>query len=190
MLTEALAAAFADLWAAITAIQLYYSINLQPGAGATTTATSADQTAASVGDFQIFLTLVAAGGLYAAVALVYRSLHQAEAAGAGGGDRRPSDLVAFIFAAAGVLEYFLFVDDVGALGLAAARVLPAASIGTFFLGMVLIILVHIRAGGEGGCGAVVGDGPIQAPVWIITKMAFAAAAGLVALMAIALCPKY
>ncbi|CAN6178896.1 unnamed protein product [Urochloa humidicola] len=137
----------------------------------------------------IFLNLAAAGGLYAAVAHVYNSLRQAEeaagaAAGGGGGNRRLSNLVGFVSAAVGFLELFLFVDDVGALGLAAARVLPAASIGNFFLGLVLIILVHIRAGGEGGGGAVaVGD----AHVWLVTKTAFAAAAGLVCLMGIALC---
>jgi len=37
------------------------------------------------------------------------------------------------------------------LGLAAACVLPAAVVTTFFLGMALIIVAHIRAGsGEGG----------------------------------------
>ncbi|CAN6208335.1 unnamed protein product [Urochloa humidicola] len=187
MLTEAFAAAFADLWAAITAIQLYYSLNL--GTTTTTTVASAAQSSASAGDFQmIFPTLVAAGGLYAAVAVVYHSLREAEAAG-GGGNRRLSDLVGFVSAAAGLLQLFLFVGDVGALGLAAARVLPAASIATFFLGMALMILVHIRAGGEGGGGAVAGEGPVQvqAPVWLVTKTAFAAAAGLVCLMAIALC---
>ncbi|CAL5051665.1 unnamed protein product [Urochloa decumbens] len=201
MLTEAFAAAFADLWVAITAINLYCSLNLQPEAGTTTTA-SAAHASESVGDFQmIFLTLVAAGGLYAAVALVHRSLRQveAEAAGCGGGGKRRlsmSDLVGFISAAAGLLELFLFVDDVGALGrslgLAAARVLPAASIATFFLGMVLIILVHIHAGGQGGGGAVAVDEPVQAPVWLVyvTKTAFAAAAGVVCLMGIALCAKY
>ncbi|CAO1947768.1 unnamed protein product [Urochloa humidicola] len=146
-----------------------------------------------MGDFQmIFQNLAAAGGLYAAVAHVYNSLRQAEeaagaAAGGGGGNRRLSNLVGFVSAAVGFLELFLFVDDVGALGLAAARVLlPAASIGTFFLGTVLIILVHIRAGGEGGGGAVVGD----AAVSLVTKMAFAAAAGLICLMGIALCAEY
>ncbi|CAL5043992.1 unnamed protein product [Urochloa decumbens] len=183
MLTEAFAAAFADLWVAITAINLYYFLNLQPEAGTgTTTTTSAAESSSSVVDFQmIFPILVAAGGLYAAVALVHRSLRQAKAA---------ADLVGFVSAAAGLLELFLFVDDVGALGrslgLAAARVLPVASTATFFLGMVLIILVHIRAGGEGGGGAVVVG---EALVSVVTKMAFAAAAGLVCMMAIALCDK-
>lgn len=189
MVSSALSGSFAAVWAAITAIQFYYSLNLhlQPGAGTSTTTTTAST--ASIANFQqIFLTLVAMGTLYAAAALVYRSVRRAEAGGAaGGGDRRPADLVAFVSAAAGV-EFFLFVDNVGAAGLAAARVLPAASIATFFLGIVLMILLHIRAGGEGGGGgAVAGDGAVEVLVWVVTKMAFAAAAGLVALMAIALC---
>jgi hypothetical protein len=190
MVSSALSGSFAAVWAAITAIQFYYSLNLhlQPGAGTSTTTTTAST--ASIANFQqIFLTLVAMGTLYAAAALVYRSVRRAEAGGAaGGGDRRPADLVAFVSAAAGVLEFFLFVDNVGAAGLAAARVLPAASIATFFLGIVLMILLHIRAGGEGdGGGAVAGGGAVEVLVWVVTKMAFAAAAGLVALMAIALC---
>ena len=201
MARAAFPAAFADLWAAITAIQLYDLLNLQPGAGASSATTASAQASASVGDFHIFLTLVAAGGLYAAVALIYRHVHQAEAAAAAGaGNRRrlSGGVVVLLIAAASLLEFSLFVqegasavDVVGALGLAAFRALPAAATATFFWGMVLMLIVvaHVRAGGEGGGGAVAGDGQIQGPVWLITQMAFAAAAALVCLMALALYAK-
>ena len=191
------AAALADLWAAITAIQLYDLLNLQPGAGASATTPSA-QASASVGDFHIFLTLVAAGGLYAAVALIYRHLHQAEVAAGAGNRRLPDSVVVLLIAAVSLLEFFLFVqegasavDVVGALGLAAFRALPAAATATFFWGMVLMLIVvaHVRAGGEGGGGALAGDGQIQGPVRFITNVAFAAAAALVCLMAFALYAK-
>ncbi|KAG2610174.1 uncharacterized protein LOC120702933 [Panicum virgatum] len=197
------AAALADLWAAITAIQLYYSLNLQPGPGAGTSVTPSAQAPASVGDFHIFLTLVAAGGLYAAVALIYRHLHQLQAAAvAGAGNRRrlPDSVVVLLIAAVSLLEFFLFVqegasavvDVVGALGLAAFRAIPAAATATFFWGMMLMLIVvaHVRAGGEGGGGALAGDGQIQGPVRFITNAAFAAAAALVCLMAFALYAKY
>jgi len=201
MARAAFPAAFADLWAAITAIQLYDLLNLQPGAGASATTPSA-QASASVGDFQIFQMLVAAGGLYAAVALIYRHVHQAEAAAAAGaGNRRrlSGGVVVLLIAAVSLLEFSLFVqegasavDVVGALGLAAFRALPAAATATFFWGMVLMLIVvaHVRAGGEGGGGALVGDGQIQATVRLATEMAFAAAAALVCLMTMALYAKY
>jgi len=72
------------------------------------------------------------------------------------------------------------------LGLAALRELPAAATATFFLGILLIIVGHIRAGGEGGGGAVAAIAPIEAPVGLLAKMAIGAAAGLVCLMAMAL----
>ncbi|RLN12027.1 hypothetical protein C2845_PM09G05840 [Panicum miliaceum] len=202
MARAAFTAAFAALWASITAISLYYSLNLQPGAGARATTTASAQASASIGDFRIFLTLVAAGGLYTAVALIYRHLHQAEAAAtaAGASNRRLSGgVVVLLIAAASLLEFSLFVqegasavDVVGALGLAAFRALPAAATATFFWGMMLMLIVvaHVRAGGEGGGGALAaGDGPIQGPVRFITMVAFAAAAALVCLMAIALYAK-
>ncbi|KAG2615939.1 hypothetical protein PVAP13_3NG064150 [Panicum virgatum] len=205
MARAAFTAAFADLWAAITAIQLYYLLNLQPEAGASAT-TASPQASAPVGDFQIFQMLVAAGALYAAVALICRHLHQARqaeataAAAAGADNRRLSGgVVILLIAAASLLEFSLFVqgvppggavDVVGALGLAAFRALPAAATATFFWGMMLIVVAHVRAGGEGGGGALAGEGQIQGPVWLITKMALAAAAALVCLMATAmLCAK-
>jgi len=201
MARAAFTAAFADLWAAITAIQLYDLLNLQPGAGASATTPSA-QASASVGDFQIFQMLVAAGGLYAAVALIYRHVLQAEAAAAAGaGNRRrlSGGVVVLLIAAVSLLEFFLFVqegasavvDVVGALGLAAFRAIPAAATATFFWGMMLMLIVvaHVRAGGEGGGGALAGDGQIQGPVRFITNVAFAAAAALVCLMAFALYAK-
>jgi hypothetical protein len=192
------AAAFADVLSAITAVEFYY-LNLQRGAATTATTSAAQAASASVGEFEILVALVVAvGAFYAAVALIYRHIHQAEAA-AGAGNRPLSDRMTFVVllavAAAGLLEFFLFVqvvpcavdDIVGALGLAAFRALPAAALATFFLGMMLIIVAHVRAGGEGGGGGVfVGDGQIQGAVSILTKTAFAAAAGLFFLMVIAL----
>jgi hypothetical protein len=97
---------------------------------------------------------------------------------------------------AGTLELVVFGQAAGgdaedhggaqarALALAALRALPAAATGTFFSGMSLIIVAHVRAGGEGGgTGAVAADGPIQG---ILTKVAAGAAAALVGLMAMAL----
>jgi hypothetical protein len=190
------AAAFADVLSAITAVEFYY-LNLQRGAATTATTSAAQAASASVGEFEILVALVVAvAAFYAAVALIYRHIHQAEAA-AGAGNRPLSDRMTFVVllavAAAGLLEFFLFVqvvpcavdDIVGALGLAAFRALPAAALATFFLGMMLIIVAHVRAGGEGG-GVFVGDGQIQGAVSILTKTAFAAAAGLFFLMVIAL----
>ncbi|WVZ82078.1 hypothetical protein U9M48_029384 [Paspalum notatum var. saurae] len=190
------AAAFADVWAGITAVQLFSFLqSLHPDADA------------FVGerDFQSLLTLAALGALYSAVALVYRRLHQAEAeAGAAAGRRLTSGLVAFVLlAAAGLLEFFLLVQRAGggggvdgdaarrALGRAALSTLPAAATATFFWGVMLLIIAHIRAGGEGGGGggegAVAGDLQIQQwPVSLLTEIAVGAAAGLVGLMALAL----
>jgi hypothetical protein len=93
-------------------------------------------------------------------------------AGAGIGRRSISGLVMFLLCvSAGTLEFIVFGQaagagggaDHGALSLAALRALPATATATFFLGMMLIIVAHVRAGGEGGGGAVSEDGPIQGP---------------------------
>ncbi|CAL5043996.1 unnamed protein product [Urochloa decumbens] len=199
MARAALTAAFAAVWAAIAAIQFYYSfLNLQAagatGAGAAAT-TSAAQASASAGDeFQIFLTLVAAGGFNAAVALVYRHLHQIEAAG----NRRVPDAMAILLlAASGMLVQGqgvpAAVDDdvVAALGAAAFSALPGAATATFFLGMMTLVFA---ARVHGGGGAVAGAGffgEIQGPMRVLTKIAVGAAAVLVFLVTVAtLCIKY
>ncbi|KAJ1258476.1 hypothetical protein BS78_10G078400 [Paspalum vaginatum] len=197
-------AAFADVWAAITAVQLLSFLNLHPDAAGTTTTTPA-QAAAFVGerDFQSLLTLAAAGALYTAVARVYRHLHEAEAAAAAAAAHRLSGLVTFVLlAAAGLLEFLLLAQRAGggdvdgdaarrALGRAALSALPAAATATFFWGIMLLFVAHIRAGGEGGGGG--GEGAVagdlqqiqQGPVSLLTEIAIGAAAALVGLMALA-----
>ena len=189
-------AAAPALCAAFTALELVNLLQVpQQGAGTT----AAAEAPAIRGAVRAFLPLAAAGGFFTSVALVYRHLHHAGAtATAGAGNRRPPGLATFtLCASVGLLELLLFVaqapggggaEDGAArdLGLAALRALPAAATATFFLGILLIIVGHIRAGGEGGGGAVAAIAPIEAPVGLLAKMAIGAAAGLVCLMAMAL----
>lgn len=135
--------------------------------------------------------MAATATLFSSVAFMYRHLHRAAAAAAGAGTRRLLEVVTFIMCAAvGLLEFFLFVQPAGGvdLGMAAVDALPAAATVTFFLGMTLII-VHIRAGGEGGGGAITGNRPVPAPVELLKKVALGAAAALVSQMAMALYAK-
>ncbi|KAF8783949.1 hypothetical protein HU200_000124 [Digitaria exilis] len=148
-----------------------------------------------------FLPLPAVGALFASVALVYLHFYRAAAATAAGHRRLPELVVFMLCASVAFLHFFLFVQEAPApggvdygheaareLGLAALRALPAAATASFFLGMMLIIVGHIRAGGEGGGGAVAvaGHGPIEAPVvGILVKVASAMAAALVLLMGMA-----
>ena len=178
-------AAAPALCAAFTALELVNLLVPQQGAG-TTAAAEAPAIRGAVR--AAFLPLAAAGAFYTSVALVYRHLHLAGTSAAS--NRRPPGLATFtLCASVGLLEYLLFVvqatvgggvDHAAAreLGLAALRALPAAATATFFLGILLIIVGHIRAGGEGGGGAVAG---------VLAKMAVGAAAGLFCLMATAIC---
>uniref|UniRef100_A0A0A9BZY9 Uncharacterized protein n=1 Tax=Arundo donax TaxID=35708 RepID=A0A0A9BZY9_ARUDO len=192
------AVAVADLCAAITAIEIFNFLTPQPCAGTTA---STPTPPLDIAALAVFLPLAATTvALHAAVGLIYRHLHRAgpAAAGAGAGARRISELVAFMCAAVGFLEILLLVQPAGgvdggaqarALGMAAVDALPAAATATFFLGMILII-AHIRAGGEGGGGAVADNRPVPAPgVELLRKMALGAAAVLVSLMAMSLSTK-
>ncbi|RLN12893.1 hypothetical protein C2845_PM09G05900 [Panicum miliaceum] len=185
-------AAAPALCAAFTALELFNLLDPQrTGAGST----AADRAPALRGAVRAFPPLAAAAwglsllAFFASVAFIYSHLRRAgAAAAAGAGNRRLPELVTFtLCASAGFLQFLLFVvqapggvDDgaARALGLAALRALPAAATATFFLGILLIIVGHIRAGGEGGGGAVAG---------VLAKMAIGAAAGLVCLMATAVC---
>ena len=118
-------------------------------------------------------------------------------------DSRLWGFFATLCMAAGTLHLFLFVlmpvggvvGDVGtqarALSLAAASVLPAAAVGCFFLGVWLIIIAHIRAGGVGGSGTFgAADGQIQGrpavTVRFLTKVARGAAAAIFLVMSMSL----
>ncbi|KAL6606824.1 hypothetical protein ACP70R_042477 [Stipagrostis hirtigluma subsp. patula] len=190
MLNAAPDVALAALCAAIIAAEHLG----QPGAG-TTASTEAPPLNGAV---QVVPPMAATVALFTAVALIYRRLRHAAA---GAGNRRFWDLVTFILcAAAGILEFFLFVQPAGgmvdggalarALAGAAVRALPAAATVTFFLAMSLIF-VRVRAGeggDEGGCAA--GDGPIQAAEKLLTKTTLGAAAALIILMAVAFFTEY
>ncbi|KAJ1253936.1 hypothetical protein BS78_K151100 [Paspalum vaginatum] len=161
MPTAVSAAAVLDLGAAIIAVECISFFDPRPGAG-----TAAPAPAPLLdGMFELLLPLAAGNGR-----LWRRFTVLCTATGA---------LHLFFF----VLQPAGGVGDVRALGLAAARALPVSAVACFFLGMVLIILAHIRAGGEGGGGAFgVADGQIR----FLTRVAFGAAAAVVWLMAMAI----
>ncbi|KAJ1258470.1 hypothetical protein BS78_10G077800 [Paspalum vaginatum] len=181
MPTAVSAAAVLDLGAAIIAVECISFFDPRPGAG-----TAAPAPAPLLdGMFELLLPLAAVGALYAATAAIHRHLRHAAA-----GNGRLWRRFTVLCTATGALHLFFFVlqpaggvGDVRALGLAAARALPVSAVACFFLGMVLIILAHIRAGGEGGGGAFgVADGQIR----FLTRVAFGAAAAVVWLMAMAI----
>ncbi|RCV20683.1 hypothetical protein SETIT_4G076400v2 [Setaria italica] len=191
---NSISAAGPALCAAIGAIELVHFLDPQRTGARTAAAAQAPALGSVV---RAFLPLSAAWGFFiTSVALMYRH-HLQRAGAAAAGNRRQSERVRFMLCASlGFLEFFLFVvqapGGVGAdhdvareLGRAALRALPAAATATFFLSMLLIIVGHIRAGGEGGGGAVAGDGPIGAPAGLLAKMSIGSAAALVCLMAMA-----
>ncbi|CAN6198409.1 unnamed protein product [Urochloa humidicola] len=149
------------------------------------------------------LTLAAAGCLFPSAALLPRHLRRRAAAAGGAGDRRlPGHVVPFttLCVSAGLLQFLLFVAPgaggvadraaARAVGLAALQAVPAVSTASFFLSMLQIIVGHIRAGGEGGGGAVAADGAIGvgAPVVrILNEAVTTATAALLLLTVIAVC---
>ena len=192
------AAAVPALCASMSAVELTNLLDPLPGAS-TTVAAQAPLLHSGLRDL---LLLASAAGFSVSVTFIYRHVLHQDA-----GNRRLPEIASFMSCVcAGVLQFFLFVRAPGgadvdhgeqarALGLAALRVLPSAATVTFFLGTMLIVAAHIRAGGEGGGGAAVavaGEEPMQAPVGLrlLSRMALAAAAGLVCLMAIAVYGAY
>jgi hypothetical protein len=188
--------AFAAMASAATAVVLVEFLNQLPDSTTSTTTTTTTTTQIPMTTYVHLVLSFAAtamAALFAAVALIFRHLQRHAAAG----NRRLSDLVAFtLFTSAAILEYVIFADpaDAGviingvgararALGLVAARMLPASATATFFLGMALVS-VRVCAGGGGRGGAGDGDGHA---VGILSKMALEAAAVLVGLMTAALC---
>lgn len=182
---------------AISAVELVHFLDPQLGAGA---AEAAQAPALGSAFRWAFLPLSAAWGFFTtSVALTYRRHLQRAGAADAGGNRRLSERVPFMLcASAGLLEFFLFVEQIPGggvvdpsaaareLGRAALGALPYAATATFFLSMLMVIVGHIRAGGEGGGTFVAGNGPIEAPAGgVLAKMAIGAATGLVALMAMA-----
>ncbi|KAF8783948.1 hypothetical protein HU200_000123 [Digitaria exilis] len=187
------AAAVPALCAAISALELLGPQRIAAGTTTTTTTAAAHQ-APALGHaiWPFLLPLAAVGGLLTSVSLIYNHLHRAVAdAGAARINRRlPELLKLMLCTSVGLLHFFLFILQAPALGLAATRYLPAVATATYFLGVLLIIVGHIRAGGEGGGGGavVVAGGPIEGPVGVglllLTKMATAA---LLCLMFKAIC---
>ncbi|XP_066372839.1 uncharacterized protein [Miscanthus floridulus] len=188
---------FADLCLAFAALDIFTFLDSQCGAGTTTS----DQAPLLGSVAELLPPLAAVVVLFVAVALIYhhlmgRRVVAVPVAGAGNGRRSISGLVMFLLCvSAGTLEFIVFGHGQaaggggaghGALGLASLRALPFAATATFFFGMMLIIVSHIRAGREGGGGAVSGDEPIQGPLPPLAKVAAGAAAALVVLMAMAL----
>ncbi|TVU04263.1 hypothetical protein EJB05_50167, partial [Eragrostis curvula] len=179
-------AAVVAIFSAIAAVLLVGSLDHQLPAPAYTEAPTTLR-----GKVQVPLAETATVAFFASAGYVFRHLPHAAAAGR---NRRLSEVVTFsLCASAGVLQYVLFVQppegvainiDVRALGLAAARALPAAAALTFFLGMALV-MVQVRAG-RGGRGGVAGDGAVQGAVWILSNVALGAAAAVVGMMAVVL----
>jgi hypothetical protein len=122
----------------------------------------------------------ATAALFAAVGLVFRHIHNTNAA-AGRGDRRVSDLVtSMLCVSAGTLQYVFFVQPAGVVVINLGGTLGlAAEAVTFFIG-VATVLAHVRAGG----GAAAGDAPV---VQILSTVALglgAAVALVVGIMAL------
>lgn len=167
------------------AVGMVSFLNPWPGASATV----AVHSGVRIRDLQLLAT---AAGVFISVGFIYRHLHR------GASNRRLPEIVPFMLCVcAGVLHFLLFVGasaasggadvdhgaEARALGLAALRVLPAAATVTFFLGTMLIFAARISAGGEE---------PVQAPVGLrlLSRMALAAAAALVCMMAVAVYGAY
>ncbi|CAN6178897.1 unnamed protein product [Urochloa humidicola] len=189
-MVRAFAAAFTDLFLAIAALELFSFLDPQIGVGTTASAQQAPLLDIAAEVWMPCTSAAAAGFLFVigTVAFTYHHLSHA-----GAGNRRLSGLVMFMLCVSvGTLDYVLFAQAVGgaaqarALGLAALRALPAASVAAFFWGMMLVFVAHVRAGGEGGGGGN-GDGhePVQWRVRVLSKVAVGAAAALVCMMALA-----
>ncbi|CAL5046632.1 unnamed protein product [Urochloa decumbens] len=203
MVNSASAAGFIDLCAGIMALEIFFFLDPQSGAG---TAPSAQGPPLGSTAVELWLLLDAAGTLLTSVALIYRHMSRAAGPAAGTANRPLSRIVIFFLCvSAGVLDIVFFVaqPSVGvnraaqarALGLGALRALPTAATATFFWGAMLIVVAHVRAGGEGGGGAVAGSGffgAIQGPmrIRVLTNIALGAVAGLVFLAIVAFTVKY
>ena len=170
MVSASAAFAFAYLYLCLAFAALELSTFLDSQCGASTGTTTCAEAPLFHSAAEVLPPLAAVVVLFVAVALTYRHLSHRHAyaipkAGAGNGRRSISGLVMFLLCvSAGTLEFIVFGGqaagggaDHGALGLAALGALPAAATATFFLGMMLIIVAHVRAGGEGGGGAVAAD---------------------------------
>ncbi|CAN6208336.1 unnamed protein product [Urochloa humidicola] len=199
--------AFADLFLAIAALELFSFLDPQTGAGTTASAQQAPLLD-SAAEVEVWLPSAAAAGLLfiAAVASTYHHLSRRRA-GACNRRRLSGLIVSALCVSVGTLEHLLFAQAAGAgggvdrggaqaqaaraLGVAALRTLPAVATAAFYWGiMMLVFVAHIRAGGEGGGGAAAagdGHGPVQAGrVRVLTEVAVGAAAALVCMMALAL----
>ncbi|CAL5037370.1 unnamed protein product [Urochloa decumbens] len=204
MVNSASAAGFINLCAGFMALEIFFFLHPQSGAArAGTTPPSAQAPPLDSTAVELWLPLAAAGTLLTSVAFIYHHLIMSRAAAA---NRRLSEVVIFLLCVSvGVLDIFFFVaqpaDGVDrgaqarALGHGALRALPTAAAANFFWGIMLIIVAHVRAGGEGGGGAVAGAGffgAIQGGMCIrvLTKIALGAAAGLVFLAIVAFAIKY
>ncbi|CAL5051661.1 unnamed protein product [Urochloa decumbens] len=205
MLNAASAAGFINLCAGFMALEIFFFLHPQSGAArAGTTPPSAQAPPLDSTAVELWLPLAAAGTLLTSVAFIYHHMTMSRAAAAN--RRRLSEVVIFLLCVSvGVLDIFFFVaqpaDGVDrgaqarALGLGALRALPTAAAANFFWGIMLIIVAHVRAGGEGGGGAVAGAGFFGAiqghmRIRVLTDIALGAAAGLVFLAIVAFAIKY
>ncbi|KAG2610175.1 hypothetical protein PVAP13_4KG181200 [Panicum virgatum] len=198
MVNAASAAGFVALCAGLIALEIFCFLDPWPGAG-TAPSAQAPLLDSALG---LLVPLGAAAALLAAVASIYRRLSHAAAPAPAAGRRLSGVAIFILCVSAGALHFSLSAQPPGggagaadhvaqarALGLGALRVLPAAATATFFWGVMLIVVAHVRAGGEGGGGAA-GAGAVQGPVRLLTNVALGAAAGLVLLVTIALGVKY
>ncbi|KAG2604896.1 hypothetical protein PVAP13_4NG064400 [Panicum virgatum] len=188
----------------LIALEIFCFLDPQSGAGTAPSAQAPLPDADCA--LRLLLPLGAAAVLLTAVGFIYRRLSHATVPAA---DRLLSGVVNFILCvSACVLHFSFFVQPGGgaadhvaqarALGPGALHALPAAATATFFWGTMLIIVAHVRAGGEGGGGAGSEEvapapergtgrsGGPRGPVRLLTNVALGEAAGLVFLVTIAL----
>lgn len=169
------------LFVSIISLQVPSSCIDQRGTSTTTAGATASAQHARFdadGALQALLALAGMQALFIFAAIIY-SHRQNHAAG----NWRVSELTFFILCLqVGFLQLFLFAQQPGeggaddgahALAVSAARAIPAVASVTFFLG-VSLVYAHV---GNGGGGAIAGNGPVPAPAGVryLANLTFGAA---------------